>query len=431
MPNYKKRKHNKLFSSPGKPKKTNTKRRSTPEDITMSSSTPLKKTSSKDSIKVIKGRKLEQKRKLKITSIIIAIVIITISILRVILPAGILESASNTLSLIGSGSYPIELESTDTINVVPRGSYYYVLTHSYVKAFSNSGKTLFSYAHGFENPIIKISSSRAIVFNQGSTEFLIFNRTGLKDSFSTDSNIITAGISDSGVYAIATHSDKYTSAITVYNKSKKVLYEWYSAEETINNVALSPNGKKLAVSAFSSDVGKYKSTLYVLNFKSATPEFTEKYENSLIYNIDTSSRNNFTVVTQNKLKFVKWSKYTANEYSSNYNISYLKSSGNGTVAVFNRESDKTDNRIIVFSKSGKLKYEFSYKGTISDIRLFGGHIYCMGETEINVLNNEGEILRKTACKLGAVNFTVTSSNNVAIITDDRIEKLKLEVKNKK
>lgn len=432
MPNYKKRKHNKLFSSQGKPKKPQKKSLSLKDDIIMSSfNSKGKKVNKNEKMKVIKGKKLEQKRRFKLISISLAVIFVVIIVLQSILPAGIIESISNSLAHLGSGSYPIELESTNTINTVPRNSYYYVLTNSYVKAFSKSGKVLFSYAHGFENPMIKTSSSRAIVFNQGSTEALIFNHSGLKESLVTEKNIITAGVSDSGTYAIATHSDKYTSAVTVYSKSNKVLYEWYSANETVNNVALSPNGRKLAVSGFSSNVGEYKSTLYVLNYKSATPEYTEKVENSLIYNIDTTFRNGFTIITSNKLKFVKWFKYTSSEYSNDYNISYYKPNSNGSVAVFNRESDKTDNRIVVFSKSGKIKSEFTYKGIISDINLFSGHIYCMSETEIYQLNTEGAILKKASCGFGAVNFTVSAINNIAVITDSKIEKIKLEQENEK
>jgi len=349
-----------------------------------------------------------------------------VMVLQLILPAGIIETVSNSLSLLGSGSYPIELESTETINAVSYGSYYYVLTNSYINAYNSSGKELFSHAHGFEKPIIKTSSSRAIVFNQGGNSALIFNQSGLKETITTEKEIITAAISDSGAYAFSTLSDKYTSAVTVYSKRNKVLYEWFSAENTINNVAIAPNGKKIAVSGFNSSIGKYKSIVSVLNYKSATPEYTENFEGSLIYNIDTSAQRGFTIVSANKILFVKWSNLKKQEYANDYNLSHYKAGKNGSVAVFNRESDKTDNKIEVYTKSGERKAEFSYKGIISDIQVFGNHIYCMSETDIYLLSDSGEVLRTASCGFGAVRMVVTGTNNVAVITDNEIEKIKLE-----
>lgn len=431
MPNYKKRKHNKLFTSQGKPKKNSVKKAEKFDNIEMSSSRNKRVENKSNNIKVIKGRKLEQKRRFKVLSITLALVLVIYILLQSLLPAGIFETVTNKLSLIGTGSYPITLESTNTINVVPRDSYYYVLTNSFVCAYSNSGKQLFTYPHGFENPVIETSSSRAVVFNQGGNQVLIFNHSGHKGTINTEQKIITVGISDSGIYAVATYSEKYASAVTVYNKRNETLYEWYSAEETVNNVALSPNGKKLAVSGFTSNVGEYKSTLNVLNYKSATPEHTEKFDGSLIYNIDTTHRAGFTVITPNKLKIFKWSNFKSQEHTSDYKISFFKPSSNGAVAVFNRENDKTDNKILVLNKNGKLKFQVQYKGIISDINLFGNHIYCMNETEISVLNSDGHIVKKAPCGFGADDFTVISTNVSAVITDNKIEKVKLgEVSNK-
>ncbi len=427
MPDYKKKKHSKLSSSPKRVKKSRIKKEEVKEEIKMTPKpTRRKAPQPKSDMKVVKGKKGENIRKLKIGAIILAAVVLVVALFQIFLPAGLFDSISNSLALIGAGSYPIELEGTQTVNCVSKGSYYYVLSNTHISAFSSSGKNLYSYAHGFENPVLKTSSTRALVFNQGSTEVLIFDLNKLKANFKTEKPIITAGISDSGVYAIATHSDKYTAAVSVYNKRGKMLYEWYSAEDTVNNVSVAPSGRKIAVSTFSTSVGKFKSKLSVLGFKSPTPEHTESFENSLIYDIDTSHPSYFAVVTSNAVKFIRWSGYKTKSYENEYNTAFFRAGKGGYIAVYNRENDKTDNRIAYFTKSGKLKAELKYNGIISDIRTFGGHIYCMSETEISLINKEGEVLRKTSCGFGAVKIAVTGSNSVAVITDNKIEKAELE-----
>ena len=99
--------------------------------------------------------------------------------------------------------------------------------------------------------------------------------------------------------------------------------------------------------------------------------------------------------------------------------------------VFNRESDPTDSKIAVFSKRGKLKFEFDFKGIVSDIRYFGGHIYCMSDTEIYLIEETGKTLSKAPCRFGRVSLVVTGSNTALVVTDNKIEKIRLEEENRK
>ena len=193
----------------------------------------------------------------------------------------------------------------------------------------------------------------------------------------------------------------------------------------VNNIALSKNGKKIAVASFKSENGQFKSTLSILNYKSATPLYTENFDNGLIYSLD-NSKNRLAVVTENSVKFIKWSSFKANEYKSDFKTALFRSEKNGFVVVFNRLNDKTANHIVLFSNSGKVKYKFDFSGIISDIALSGSHIYLMSETDLYLLGKEGEILRKANCDFGSVRISVTSSNTVAVISDNSINKVKIE-----
>ncbi len=423
MPDYKKRKHRRLFSSPGRVKKS----RVMPEDIKMSPKGAKPKSQATKNMRVVTGKKLEQRRKIKTMLPVLGAIAVLLIVLQLILPAGIPDTLSNSLALLGAGSFPIELIGSDVVDTVQKNSHFFILTDESVAAYSNSGKKLFSYSHGFEKPVIKTSGSRAVVFNQGANNLLLFDLNDLVCTLNTKNTIITAAVSDSGSFAVATRSDKYASAVTVYDKrGEETVYEWYSAEDTVNNVALSRNGKKLAVSVFNSAVGQYTSKLNVLNYNSATPEYTAEFENTLVYSIDTTHSGSFAAVTSNGIKFIKWSKYTVTDYKNEYNTAFFRAGKGGYLAVFNRESDKTDNRIAVFSKSGELKAEVQYKGIISDIKVYAGHIYCMSDTDIFLLSDEGKVLRSTNCGFGAVKINVTATNTVAVITDNKIEKFELE-----
>lgn len=431
MPEYKRKKVNRLRGAP-KPKKA--KRAVIPEndDIVMTptpakrQSKPQKAEKPVSNMRVVNGKKLERKRRLRVSFSALSAAAVVILVLHLVLPVGILENVQNLTALMGSGGYPAEINSTEVLNTVSRGNYYYVLTDTRINAYSGGGKEIYSYSHGFENPVLKTSKTRAMVFSQGGNEAYIYNLAELKSAISTKKEIITANISDSGVYALVTRSDSYASVVSVYNKNGKLVYEWYSSEDTVNNVAISPNGKKIAVSAFNATSGDYSAKVCVLNFDSATPEYTESYSGSPIYGIDSMSNAGFSVITENGVQFIEWSKYKKTEYKNDYTLSLFRSASGGSVAVFNRSSDKTDNRVAVFNSKGRLKSEFEFKGIIGDIQIRGGHIYCISDTFVYLLSENGEVLRKAECGFGAVRISVTGTNSVAVVTDNQIYRIQLE-----
>ncbi len=422
MPEYKRKRRGRFKSAPKVNKKT--KKENISRDITMTSAE--KEHKPRKNMRVVKGKKLESQRRFKIGACIIGIVAVVLILCQLIMPAGVFETVSNALNLIGGGSYPISLESNDTSTVISKGSYYYVLSSNSLTAFSNAGKKIFTHSHGFENPVLKTSKTRALLFDQGKNDILIFTLSGLKSSKTFKQEIKTAAIGDNGTYAVVTSAENYAAQVSVFKKNDELVYEWFSSEDLVNNVAVAPSGKKIVVSTINSKVGQYNSKVSVFDFKSATPENEKTYENTVVYALDTSFSSGFSVLTSNQYDFIKWSNFKTVEYKNEYNTAMFRAGNNGVAVVYNRDNDKTDNRIAIFSSGGKLKREFEFKGIITDFALRNGNIYCVCDTKAYVLNRDGTIIRSGECGFGAVRIVPMGQNIMAIITDTEINKIKLE-----
>lgn len=420
MPDYK-RKHRSRFKSAPKVNKNRVKKTDYSTDIEMS---PSGKKQQK--MRVVKGKKLEQKRRFKGLFYIAGILLVIFLITQLIMPAGLFETVSNSIAVMGAGKYPLELNSNDTLSVVSKGTYYYVLTDTKINVISNSGKLIYSYAHGYENPVLKTSKTRALLFNQGSTQAVIFTLDGIKSDLNCEKEIINAAISEDGTYAFITSADNYAAAVSVYKKNNKCVFEWFSSNDMINNIAIAPNGKKIAVSTMSSAVGNYNSKISILNFKSADAEYTKEFPNNIIYDLDAKTSRGFSVITENSCNFISWRGKVLREYKNEYSADMFRSSPSNSVMVFNRESDKTDNRIEVYSKNGKLKEKLEFKGIITDIQVKGGSIYCLSDTNVYILDDDGTILRTATCGFGAQKIAVIGQNTVAVITDNLISEIKLK-----
>ncbi len=423
MPEYKKRKVRRGLVKP-KPKKSAYREKA--QKIPMQSGRGEKRDGE---FKVVKGRKLENIRKTRVFLAVLAIVAVVCIVVSLALPTGIVEAITNTIALSGRGSYPAEISGSETLNCVDMGRYYYVLTDTTLSVFTNNANEALKVVHGYENPMLFTSEARALIVDQGGTDLEVYNLKTQVNSLKSKNKIITAAICRSGIYAVATESDTYASTVTVYNRNGEMLYEWNSAKDMVNNVELSPSGKKLAVSTVNATGGHLHSKTMVFEYESADPVFSQESDN-IVYDLDTLGKG-FCILEQSKCTFVSWSKFQKSETTSDLELDAYRSSSSGAVLLFNRPSDKSDNRVVVLSNKGEKVSEFSFSGTISDIQYVGSHIYFISDTDIYLTDKQGNTVRSGKCGYGCERFAVIGSHSVAVVTDNDIQKFEIENEEKK
>lgn len=419
MPYYKRKKVKRAFFHKKSIKKTN-------NDIAMNNVDSNSRNVVPDNkIKVLRGNKYKQKQRslflLSVVSIIAAVCIL----LSCILPVGLYENFVNFTSILGSGSYPNVVSGSSIINSVSNGYYYFVLTDTNLTAYSNGGKVIFNDLHGFSNPILSVSDTRALVYDQGQKAIYIYNLTGRIHSIETKSEIITASISKNGDFAVATYSDSYTSAVNVYNKSADIIFTWNSAKDIVNNVLVNPKGDKLAVSTLNASSGEFVAKLLIFNFESADPIHSLDMGNSVALSLSNTG-NGISVISAQNYKFIHWKKFSSNDFASSGEINMFRNTPNGLLLVCNRAHNRSDNTIVLISKKGEKISEFKINGLITDIQYSKGRTYFVNDATINILDKEGNRLKHDDCGNGIKKFSVISANSIAAITDDNISQINIE-----
>lgn len=417
VPDYKRKKFRK--NSRKKPLKTKSE-----INVAMHSS-DKKRLVPENNIKVVRGTKLKRKR---ITNIIVCVVAILCAVsifLSIILPVSLYENIINTVALIGHGSYPTDINGSSVVDTVSNGSYYYVLSDTNITAYNNSGKKIFSEMHGFSNPIMRISSTRAIVFDQGGKNLFVYNLSGCINSVETKNEIINADISSSGNFAIVTDSESYTSSVFVYDKNCNSIYTWNSAKDIVNNVLLNSSGDKIAVSTLNSVSGQYDSKVLILNFKSADALYTLNLGSSVVLSL-LNTGNGLSVVTNDLYKYIHWSKFTVNEIAVSGEINLCRNSKNGVLLVMNLANNRSDNTVMIVSKKGEMLSQFKINSLITDIAYTKNRVYYISDNKVNIVDKNGNLLRDGICDYGIVRFCVISSNSLATISDKQIIKLNIE-----
>lgn len=385
----------------------------------------LKRGGEKEPLKVVKGKKLERRRRFKILLSALAVMIIALIVFEIVSPAGIAESVSNFTASMGSGSYPIELSGSDTLNCISSDNYYYVLTDTALAAYSGAGKQMFKRLHGYSSPVLKTSETRALIFDQNGVNAVLLTASGKEFPISSKKGFLTACVARNGGYAVAELSDSYASTVTVFDKNGNKLYVWNSAKDTVTAVALSPKGDKLAVAMVNAESGQLNSKVYVLGFESADPLYTENISGEAVMSLE-NAKKGFCVLTSRGMSIIDWSEHKKTDIHSDLTLDMFRSSKSGMTLVFNRANDKSDNRITVVSGKGEKLSEFVFGGTISDIAYAKGHIYIVSDTKLYLYDSEGKLIRSVECGYGCRRLSVSGSGAVCVMTDSEIKKLEVK-----
>ncbi|MBO4432424.1 MAG: hypothetical protein J5852_02715 [Clostridia bacterium] len=417
MPDYRRKK-----THTGKRKRTGATIQKPPKNIPVRRSKNIQKPerASDENIRVVKGGKGEKRKKLYIFASTVLVLALIIVILSAIAPVSLFESAQDFALSIGSGSYPAEISGSGAVNCVPNSRYYYVLTDTSIMAFTNGGKKIFSFVHGFSAPVLVTSQTRALLFDQGKNSAVIYNLSGVIKTIESKQPIIAGDIAKDGEYALVTKSESYAATVSVYDRSGNSLYSINFAKDMVNNVDIASSGKKMAVSTVNSESGRTVSSVRVYDFNSADPAFKLDLGEELAYDIENTG-SGFFVTTHKKTRYIKWSDYSITEYDFGGEVGMLRYSDSGFLALYNKTNDKSDNTVTLFTDSGKKISEFEIKGAVNDIRFSRGRVYIMSDSKITIYDRQGEILRSGNHGFGGVKMAITGSDTVCIVTDNEIE----------
>lgn len=374
-------------------------------------------------INVIRGNKIKRRKNRIITLFSCIFLVFTIIVFSLLTPTGILESIANfSVSLKFGNDYPVKLSGGSLISANPQGNHLFLVSTTNFECYNNNGKNIFSYQHGFQSPIVSISQARTLLYDQSGKNYSIYNLSREVFNNQTDNEILCANICRNGSYAIATLSDSYSSQVLVYNNRNENIFTWLCSDYIINSVLLSPDGKTLAVSAFTAIDGSFVSKLYVLKFDSATPIVEYSYD-ALILNISATGSSGFICVLENSIDFMNWKKFRCDTFSTEDIILLSSSYKSNTLIVSGRVANKNENNITLFDAQGKQKHSFIFNGIVDAIQYKGTNIYILSENNVYHYSLNGEFIGKSACEFGARFILPISQKEIATITDSSIQKI--------
>ncbi len=375
--------------------------------------------------RLVKGKKQKRIAGFKVITVTFAVIAIIVFVLKLIFPVGIIEMAGHFFKTLGVGNYPVELAGNEIIDTVVEGDHYYVLTNTDVYLLTNNGKVISSFSHHLTDPVVKSSATRTLIFSQGKNDYDVYVNGEKKYSGTAESGLICGDVSDSGVYAVASYSKSYASTVSVYSSKGTSLYKWNCANDYINSVALSNNGKKIAVSTFNTSGGKAYSKIYIFDFKSSDSEKTITIEGEAVYELISCDKG-FYITAGKSATFVDWKNKSQSVIKNEYDLKRFVTDSRLSAALFSRADNENDNRVSLIDNNGKNIKNISVSGKIKDISVKGKCVYVLGENSVTLYNEKGEKTGQIKCSDVCRRVVALDPSKFCLVTDNAIscEKIK-------
>ena len=379
--------------------------------------------------------KVKKKKKFKINltaliviSAIVIALVITYIVIVTLHPVGISEFFSDQYAAMGSGEgYNISIEKGKPQYTVSAEGRYFLVTDNAVSCFNQNGKTIFTKPHSYSEPVLKTGDTRYLLYGQGENEVSV---STMKETLFTnkfDNGIICANISHAGGYAVATKTDGYESSVSVFDKDNNKIFEWFSPNETINNIAISNNGKYVMVSTIFVVDGSFISRFYVLDMKSADPIFKREYSDLAIYQLYPIDNDSCVVVTDSKVEFLNYLNNEAKTYDSEYSVSIAKQVGNRFVVIRAIAANQEESTVEIYNKKGEQLSHFSINSFVNDFAYKADKLYVLGLSKVLKFDSEGKQIGNVAVDYDSIYIEVVSDNEVACVKNSTIDKYKLLV----
>ncbi len=342
-------------------------------------------------------------------------------------PIGLIEYVKSEVASVGYGSgYDILLNDGKPFYSLNSDDKFVVVSSNSVDGYNREGKTIFEKKHSFSDPVVKLSETRFLLYGQGERTLSVNTFSKTLFTLNLSSGIITAALSDSGVFAVATKTDGYSSVVSVFDKNNEKIYEWFSSEETVNSLSIADNGKSIAVSTLKVVNGKFVSNFYVLKFSSADAVIKKTFEDDVIYQIYPTSATTYCVVLSDNIEFINYKKDKVTSHKSEYSVSIIKQYENKIIAVRNIAANQEESVVEIYSNTGELQHTFKVNYKITDFSYSANKIYLLGAQEIAKYNTKGEIVSNAKAHYDALYIEFVSSNTVACIRNSSIDKIQLE-----
>lgn len=283
----------------------------------------------------------------------------------------------------GSG-YPVSISGSTVLHMENMQGSLALLSDTSFTMLNSQGKETVRRPHTYTDPLMKVAGKYALIAEAGGARLSLETRSQTMWEKTLDYTIVSACVSENGTVAVVTSADQsYSCEILVFKSNGQQLYRRSRGRQAVD-VAVSPDGRSVAVVSLAADNGDICSYLEVfrLDSDSQEPAFSETETGIMLFAVEYLEDGALAAVGDTALWIAD--AQAGNVMRCSYNSRQLLGyavSGNTAAVVTQAYGSTEDGEVSLFDGDGNLLYTQAFPGAFRNVSAWdNGYLLLTGET---------------------------------------------------
>ncbi len=290
-----------------------------------------------------------------------------------------------------------------------------------VTVFTATGRQTVSQTVSYQNPVAEGKGKYLLVYEMGGTQYSLYNSYTQVFSGKSKYPINGAAVSDSGVYALLSSSDEYTSVVSLYSSNFSCIGNYYKTGY-VTDLAINENGSLLAILTASAKGDSFETSVKFYAPGENTPRGKTELSDSLMLSCCFMQSGILALLSTDKAVFLKSSSEIVEEhlFDGLDPVSVDANTAGPALSLQNSEISE-ENRIIVFDKHGKVMYNNVVPFQIEEICRHGNVVYLKASNGIHRLELSTGAISFAMCQTEQRNILAVGENEALLCTPQKAE----------
>ena len=328
----------------------------------------------------------------------------------------------------GSG-YPYKINGSKVNNenfkVIDKDLF--LLSDTALSVTNTSAKEVYKSQHSYQNPMLKVSDTRAVVYDLGGKNLEITSKSKILHTLTMGNNIISAAVSNYGTFAAVTEAKGFLGQLSVFAKNGKDIYYKYNfADHYITDVALSEDGRSVAVCGSTAKDGLMVSTVYVFDYKSEEPKVKLNYDNNMFIRVEYLSNGNVVAVGDRLTSVINFKDGTKEDYFyDNKNlIGFDINKKDGILLALSLSEDGNNTNMVLINKNGKADKSFHTEHSVKAVSFSYGKLAALAYGDVHIYNFSGKKLKALNVGNDVKNIRLFSNKELYVLGVTEVRKIR-------
>jgi hypothetical protein len=293
-----------------------------------------------------------------------------------------------------------------------------------VSAFTATGRQTVSESIQYRNPMAEGRGRYLMVYEMGGTQYSLYNSYTQLYADKTDYPINGAAVSDSGVYAILSSSDSFSSVVSLYNDNFALINR-YNKNSFVTDVAIDGKGRLVALLSAEPRGGAFETALELYAPGETEAKKRISLGEGMAYSCVFTAPDVIAVSFPDSIVFVSSDGKLLNKHDFQGESPVLADVGDDGAAILLRASAiSAKNHLIVFDKYGKILYNEDIDAQADAIARFSDSVFLMTDSEILRLSVDTGVIASVKHQTDQRCILAVSEDEVLICSPQKAEYIK-------